>query len=74
VISLKEDSIELEGIVETILPNATFRIKVTENHRITAVISGKMRQNKIQILTGDRVRVEVSPYDLSRGRVIYREK
>lgn len=70
----KEESIELEGFVEEVLPNAMFRIKVTENHRITAVISGKMRQNKIQILTGDRVRVEVSPYDLSRGRVIYREK
>ena len=69
-----EESIELEGFVEEVLPNAMFRIKVTENHKITAVISGKMRQNKIQILTGDRVRVEVSPYDLTRGRVIYREK
>lgn len=70
----KESAIELEGFVEEVLPNAMFRIKVTENHRITAVISGKMRQNKIQILTGDRVRVEVSPYDLTKGRVVYREK
>lgn len=70
----KESAIELEGFVEEVLSNAMFRIKVTENHKITAVISGKMRQNKIQILTGDRVRVEVSPYDLTRGRVIYREK
>ena len=70
----KEAAIELEGFVEEVLPNATFKVKVNEKHSLLAVISGKMRQNKIQILTGDRVRVEVSPYDLSRGRVIYREK
>lgn len=66
--------IQLEGMVEEVLPNAMFRIRVNEQHTVIAVISGKMRQNKIQILTGDKVRVEVSPYDLSKGRVVYREK
>lgn len=70
----KEDLIQLEGHVEEVLPNAMFRVKITETHRITAVISGKMRQNKIQILQGDRVKIEMSPYDLTRGRVVYRER
>lgn len=70
----KEELIQLEGMVEEVLPNAMFRIRVNEQHTVIAVISGKMRQNKIQILTGDKVRVEVSPYDLSKGRVVYREK
>ena len=70
----KEDVITVEGHVEEVLPNAMFRIAINENHKITAVISGRMRQHRIQILQGDRVRVEMSPYDLSRGRVIYREK
>jgi len=70
----KEAAIQLEGYVEEVLPNAMFRIKVNEKHTVMAVISGKMRQNKIQILTGDRVKVEVSPYDLFKGRVVYREK
>lgn len=70
----KEDLIQLDGYVEEVLPNAMFRIKVSDNHKVIAVISGKMRQNKIQILAGDRVRVEVSPYDLSKGRVTFREK
>lgn len=69
----KEDLIRFDGLVEEVLPNAMFRIKVNE-HLITAVISGKMRQNKIQILVGDRVQVEVSTYDLTKGRVVYREK
>jgi len=70
----KEDLIQLEGQVEEVLPNAMFRVKITETHRITAVISGRMRQNKIQILQGDRVKIEMSPYDLTRGRVVYRER
>ncbi len=70
----KEDLIQLDGIVEEVLPNAMFRIKVSETHLITAIISGRMRQNKIQILQGDRVKVEMSPYDLTKGRVVYREK
>lgn len=70
----KEGFIELEGTVEEVLRNATFRVKVNEEHTITAVISGRMRQNKIQILLGDQVTVEVSPYDLSKGRIIYRSK
>jgi len=70
----KEDLIQLEGVVEEVLPNAMFRVKVNETHKITAVISGRMRQNKIQILAGDKVRIEMSPYDLTKGRVVYREK
>jgi translation initiation factor IF-1 len=70
----KEDLIQMEGFVEEVLPNAMFRIKVTETHKIVAVISGRMRQHKIQILAGDRVRVEISPYDLTKGRVVYRER
>lgn len=70
----KEDLIQLEGLVEEVLPNAMFRVKINENHQITAVISGRMRQHKIQILQGDRVRVEISAYDLTKGRVIYRER
>ena len=70
----KEDLIQMEGLVEEVLPNAMFRVKVTDTHRIVAVISGKMRQHKIQIPQGDRVRVEMSPYDLTKGRVVYRER
>lgn len=68
----KEELIEVEGLVEEVLPNAMFRVKISDTHKITAVISGRMRQNKIQILTGDMVRCELSPYDLSRGRVVFR--
>lgn len=68
----KEDLIVLEGSVEEVLPNAMFRVKINETHTITAVISGRMRQNRIQILLGDKVRVEMSPYDLTKGRVTYR--
>lgn len=70
----KEDLIQMDGVVEEVLPNAMFRVKVNETHQITAVISGRMRQHKIQILQGDRVRIEMSPYDLTKGRVIYRER
>ena len=70
----KEEQIQMEGYVEEVLPNAMFRVRIAENHRITAVISGKMRQHRIQILQGDRVKVELSPYDLTKGRVVYRER
>jgi translation initiation factor IF-1 len=70
----KEDLIRLEGKVEDVLPNAMFRIKINETHSITATISGRLRQNNIRILLGDSVEVEMSPYDLTRGRVVYRNK
>lgn len=70
----KEDLIRLEGTVEDVLPNAMFRVKVNENHIITATISGRLRQNNIRILLGDSVEVEMSPYDMTRGRVVYRNK
>ncbi|HHU81617.1 MAG TPA: translation initiation factor IF-1 [Firmicutes bacterium] len=70
----KEDVIEVEGTVVEPLPNAMFRVELANGHRILAHISGKMRMNFIKILAGDRVLVELSPYDLSRGRIIYRYK
>ena len=70
----KEDIISLDGKVEEVLPNAMFRVKLEQGHTILGHISGKMRQNKIQILLGDRVRVEMSPYDLTKGRIVYRDK
>ena len=68
----KEDNIELEGLVIETLPNTTFKVKLENNHIITAHISGKMRKNYIRILTGDKVKVEMSPYDLSKGRITFR--
>lgn len=70
----KDDVLELEGVVEEVLPNAMFRVRVSESYIVTAVISGRMRQNRIQILLGDHVKVEVSSYDLTKGRVTYRNK
>lgn len=70
----KEDQISTSGIVQEILPNAMFRVKLEQGPVVLGHISGKMRQNKIQILMGDRVKVEMSPYDLSKGRIVYREK
>lgn len=70
----KEDVIEVEGRVLETLPNAMFRVELANNHKVLAHISGKMRMNFIKILPGDRVLVELSPYDLSRGRIIYRYK
>ncbi len=70
----KDDILELEGVVEDVLPNAMFRVRVNENYLVTATISGRMRQNRIQILLGDRVKLEVSTYDLTKGRVTYRSK
>ena len=68
----KEDNIELEGLVIETLPNTTFKVKLENDHVITAHISGKMRKNYIRILTGDKVKGEMSPYDLSKGRITFR--
>ena len=70
----KEDVIEVEGTVVEPLPNAMFRVELENGHKVLAHISGKMRMNFIKILSGDRVTVELSAYDLSRGRIIYRFK
>ncbi|MCX5906812.1 MAG: translation initiation factor IF-1 [Deltaproteobacteria bacterium] len=70
----KEDVIEVQGIVKETLPNAMFRVELENGHRVLAHISGKMRMHFIKILPGDKVTVELSPYDLSRGRIVYREK
>lgn len=70
----KEDVISLEGKVEEVLPNAMFRVKLAQGPMILGHISGRMRQNKIQILAGDNVKVEMSPYDLTKGRIVYRSK
>ena len=68
----KEDAIQMEGEVVETLPNTTFRVKLKNGHVVTAHISGKMRKNYIRILTGDQVTVEMTPYDLTKGRIIYR--
>jgi translation initiation factor IF-1 len=70
----KSDFITLDGVVEQILPNAMFRVKLETGSIILGHISGKIRQNKIQILEGDRVVMELSPYDTSKGRIVYRDK
>jgi translation initiation factor IF-1 len=70
----KEEAIEVEGTVIEPLPNAMFRVKLDNDHTVLAHISGKMRKYYIRILPGDRVTVELSPYDLSRGRITYRAK
>ena len=70
----KKDAIQVEGTVEEALPNATFKVKLDNGHQILAHISGKMRMHYIKILPGDKVTVELSPYDLSRGRITYRQK
>lgn len=70
----KEDAIEVEGKVTETLPNARFKVLLSNGHTILAHISGKMRMHYIKILPGDRVKVELSPYDLSQGRITYREK
>ena len=70
----KQDMIEIEGTVVESLPNATFQVELENGHRILAHISGKLRMNYIKILPGDRVKVEMSPYDLSKGRISFRYK
>lgn len=70
----KEDVIEMEGTVVDTLPNTMFRVQLENGHIVTAHISGKMRKHYIRILTGDKVKVELTPYDLSKGRIVYRER
>lgn len=70
----KEDVIETEGTVIEPLPNATFRVELENGHKVLAHISGKMRMHFIKILPGDKVKLELSPYDLTRGRITYRSK
>ena len=70
----KEDHIEMEGTVLETLPNTMFRVQLENGHVITAHISGRMRKNYIRILTGDKVKIEMTPYDLSKGRITFRHK
>ena len=70
----KEDLIEFDGVVTELLPNTTFRVELENDHEIIAYTSGKMRKNRIRVLTGDKVRVEMTPYDLSKGRIVFRYK
>jgi translation initiation factor IF-1 len=70
----KSDNIEVEGVVVEALPNANFRVEVAGGHKIIAQISGKIRMNFIRIYPGDKVKVEISPYDLTRGRITWRSK
>ena len=70
----KEEAIELEGTVTEVLPDATCRVLVTNGHEVHATIAGKMRRFRIRVLAGDRVTLEVSPYDLTRGRITFRHK
>ena len=70
----KQDCIEMEGVVAEKLPNNMFRVDLDNGHRILGYVSGKMRMNYINILPGDRVKVEMTPYDLHRGRIIFRSK
>ena len=70
----KEESIEMDGVVIDTLPNTMFRVKLENDHEITAHISGKMRKNYIRILTGDQVTVQLTPYDLTKGRITFRAR
>jgi translation initiation factor IF-1 len=71
---MKEGTISLEGVVSDVLPSAMFRVGLENGHEVLATTAGKMRRFKIRILAGDRVTVEVSPYDLTRGRITFRHK
>ena len=70
----KEEPIRVEAVVKEALPNATFRVELENGHQVLAHVSGKMRMNFIRILPGDKVTVEMSPYDLEKGRIVYRTK
>jgi translation initiation factor IF-1 len=70
----KEDHIEMTGVVLETLPNTTFRVKLENGHVVNAHISGRMRKNYIRILTGDKVTVQLTPYDLTKGRITFRDK
>lgn len=70
----KEEAIEVDGVVKEALPNTTFRVQLQNGHEILAYLSGRMRKNYIRIVPGDSVKVALSPYDLSRGRIMFRER
>jgi len=70
----KEDAIEFQGVVTELLPNAMFRVKLENDHEVLAHTSGRMRKNRIRVLAGDKVTVEMTPYDLSKGRITFRHK
>lgn len=70
----KEDLIEMQGVITEILPNAMFRVKLENDHEILGHTAGKMRKNRIRVLVGDRVTVEMTPYDLTKGRITFRHK
>ncbi len=70
----KEELLEFEGVVEEVLPNAMFRVTLENGHEVLAHTSGRMRKNRIRVLTGDTVTVEMTPYDLSKGRIKFRQK
>jgi translation initiation factor IF-1 len=70
----KEDNIEMQGVVLETLPNTTFRVQLENGHVVMASISGKMRKNYIRILTGDKVTVQMTPYDLTKGRIVFRSR
>ena len=70
----KEEALALEGVVSDVLPSAMFRVSLDNGHSVIATLAGKMRQFRIRVLSGDRVTVEVSPYDLTRGRITFRHK
>ena len=70
----KEDAIEFQGVVSELLPNAMFKVKLDNDHEVIAHTSGKMRKNRIRVLSGDRVTVEMTPYDLTKGRITFRSK
>jgi translation initiation factor IF-1 len=70
----KEDAIQMEGTITDTLPNTTFKVELENGHTVIAHISGRMRKNYIRILTGDKVTVELTPYDLSKGRIVYRAR
>ncbi|MBO9541471.1 translation initiation factor IF-1 [bacterium] len=72
--TVKEDTLEMEGVVLEALPNTMFRVQLDNGHTVLAHISGKMRKHFIKILMGDKVKVELSPYDLTRGRITYRHR
>ena len=70
----KEEPIKVEGVVREVLPNAMFRVELENGHKVLAHVSGKMRMHFIRILPGDKVKLELSPYDLTKGRIVYRSK
>jgi translation initiation factor IF-1 len=74
LVAKQEDKIEVEGEITEALPSTMFRVRINDGHEVLAKISGKMRKHYIRILPGDKVKVELSPYDLTRGRITYRER